>query len=382
MDMPYIVHVETHINDYCNLNCKACNNFAPFVKDKLCANYDSFSRDIEMLASKYRMGRLYLLGGEPLLEAELALKFIKKSREILKDTEIRLLTNGTLICRMTERFWNCVKENNVVIFVTVYPPMKDKLDAIEDILVRKGVKYVIGKDADLFMKKITAKPLENAIHNNHMCGSAGCHFFQNGVLTKCPTVELIDYMNRTTENDYRKDRLKIDELKGNWEEVEKIIAPVSLCTYCAVGRAEAIKWESAGTNPNVRDWLIKDRIDFGEENKLLFIKFCEEYDINPDAPVGVWGVGDLFDRFIDCVFVNWNVAYAIDSNQKFWGNKYYGNTIECISPEDFCEKNIQFCFIAIEDEKIVKSISEYLSEYNIKSVAIKDYVRHIPNLFI
>ena len=43
---PYLVHIETHICDHCNLNCKACNNYSSFVHKRSQASLEQWAKDI------------------------------------------------------------------------------------------------------------------------------------------------------------------------------------------------------------------------------------------------------------------------------------------------------------------------------------------------
>ena len=121
-DRPYWAHLETHIVDYCNLNCKACNNFSPFVKGHVVASISSFKQDISVFSKQYILGRLFLLGGEPLIEPELTMEFIEVARNYFPNTEIRVLSNGLLVERMEVPFWKCMRDNSIILQVSVYPP--------------------------------------------------------------------------------------------------------------------------------------------------------------------------------------------------------------------------------------------------------------------
>ena len=82
-EKPYLVHLETHVVDHCNLNCKACNNFSPFVREEKLSDIVSYRRDISNLAEVYSgIGRFFLLGGEPLLAPELCCEMIIFRRSV------------------------------------------------------------------------------------------------------------------------------------------------------------------------------------------------------------------------------------------------------------------------------------------------------------
>lgn len=104
-EKPYLVHLETHVCDHCNLNCKACNNFSPFVKGPSYADIDQFERDLKRLAELFSgIGRFFLLGGEPLLAPKLCCDMIRCFRKYFPTNELRVLTNATLILSMKDGF--------------------------------------------------------------------------------------------------------------------------------------------------------------------------------------------------------------------------------------------------------------------------------------
>jgi sulfatase maturation enzyme AslB (radical SAM superfamily) len=143
-DKPYLVHLETHVCDHCNLNCKACNNFAPFVKEPTYADLGQFENDLKNLRKLFSaIGRFFLLGGEPLLAPELCCDMIRIYRKYYPINELRILTNATLILTMKSEFWECLRENNVIIHISLYPPMKPQIDKIEQKLMEEKIQYLV-----------------------------------------------------------------------------------------------------------------------------------------------------------------------------------------------------------------------------------------------
>ena len=266
-DKPYLVHLETHICDHCNLNCKACNNFSPFCKESSCASVTAFEDDMKKMTSLFsNIGRLFLLGGEPLLEPELCCKFIKIAQQYFPFAEIRLLTNGLLIPQMSQEFWRTIKTYNVIIHISAYPPTQKILPQIVSTLEQTEVNWILFKEVTTFVKHWTDSPLENAERNNKLCGSAGCHYLRDGRMYKCPDANLIQYIEQSCGTHLQRDAgLPLDHTEDGWTIIETLNRPCELCSYCTLDRKENITWEPAGSSPQASDWLVKNRLDYERE---------------------------------------------------------------------------------------------------------------------
>ncbi len=62
-------------------------------------------KDLTRLAELFEgIEQMYLLGGEPLLHPEVE-AFVREARRIFPATRLSLMTNGILVTRMPESFW-------------------------------------------------------------------------------------------------------------------------------------------------------------------------------------------------------------------------------------------------------------------------------------
>lgn len=261
----YLVHLETHVCDQCNLNCKACNNFSPFVNEPVCTDIGQFKIDISKLAVSFRIGRFFLLGGEPLLEPERCCEMVEVFREYFPTTELRLLTNATLIPRMKETFWECLRKNRVLVHISVYPPVVEKLEEIETVLQNNGIQYILAKRIEKFAKHWTLYPFEDEEFNNQKCGSAGCHYLRDGFLAKCPDEVLAGYMaaalDCTPEAIRKEEKIRISSIDDAWSVIRQLNAPCEMCKRCTFQRIEYRLWEPAKKPANPADWLLENRLE-------------------------------------------------------------------------------------------------------------------------
>ncbi len=281
-EKPYLVHLETHVCDHCNLNCKACNNFSPFVKEPSYADIGQFEKDLKRLTELFSgIGRFFLLGGEPLLAPELCCDMIRCYRRYFPVNELRVLTNATLILTMKDEFWDCVRENDVIIHISLYPPVKERIGEIRQRLESKKVKYIVFKEVETFAKRLTLYPFEDEKFNNEHCGSAGCHYLRDGEISKCPDAILVDFMvdgNAELKSLRLNDRESLLQVDNAWELIEKIDSPIDLCKKCTYKRLEKIKWEHVEEDASSADWLLPNRYET-EVEKLRCINEKEKDEI-------------------------------------------------------------------------------------------------------
>lgn len=77
-----LIHLDVHVTDHCNLNCKGCTHFAPLVEQEVFKDPDQVGKDLRELAKKFVIKKIHLLGGEPLLHPRVN-EFVKNAREAL-----------------------------------------------------------------------------------------------------------------------------------------------------------------------------------------------------------------------------------------------------------------------------------------------------------
>lgn len=261
---PFLVHLETHILDDCNLNCKACNNFAPFAESGEKASLQQLEKDLQRVKELFcGIGRFFLLGGEPLLDPSLTKEFVKLTRKELPDTEIRLFTNGLRILSMKDSFWDVMRQNHIIIHISAYPPTMEKMHEISAVLDAQNVEWISYGEVKKFIKHWTEYPFENKDLSNELCGSSGCHYLRNGKIAKCPDSILVRKLDEKCQTSlYQHDETDIYKEDDGWDLQQKLIGPCQLCSYCSLDRMEFIPWETIGNNPKKEDWMIEHRYEY------------------------------------------------------------------------------------------------------------------------
>ena len=240
-----------HLTDACNLNCKGCFHFAPLAKhgpDMWMANIAEFEEDIKRLKELTcgELSSMSFLGGEPLLHPQVHL-FPYIVKKYFPETFIEFLTNGILLPKMNEIFWESIEKNEVNILWTKYPIDPQKNKEIEQVLKEKCRNFLqynpddnkmLGKRVyDFEARRVTgARGRNDARWQWIHCGEANlCIQLRNHKLYPCSDAAyasiLVDYfgidVNLSEFNGI--DIYKAKDLK---EVMEFLSRPIPFCRYC------------------------------------------------------------------------------------------------------------------------------------------------------
>ncbi len=140
----FLDYVEIHLVEHCNLNCAGCTHFCPLAEEAY-LDIETFSKDLNRLAdlTNRQVGKIRLMGGEPLLHPELN-KFMEKARGFFPNTKISVVTNGILLNKQSQKFWDCCRENDILITISGYP-IKLDYDFIKNKAKENNVHLTIPK---------------------------------------------------------------------------------------------------------------------------------------------------------------------------------------------------------------------------------------------
>jgi MoaA/NifB/PqqE/SkfB family radical SAM enzyme len=252
--------VEVHVTDHCNLNCCHCSHFSPLAKEKF-LDIELFENDCKRLAklsvSNEKVSCLRLLGGEPLLHPRLP-DIFEVARKYLNDMFIMLVTNGILLSKQKESFWESCQRNKIVISISNYPI---KIDFDE--IIKLGKKYSVTLDlAKLEKNGWNKSPLDlqgkqnlNGSHKD--CSQKTCFQLCEGKMYVCPVITYIssfnNYFNQNleiTENDY----IDIYKAKSMKEIVDFLHESKPFCRYCNVkGNVLNVEWKLS--KKEITEWI-------------------------------------------------------------------------------------------------------------------------------
>lgn len=109
-----IKNLELNIAHHCNLSCRRCSHLSP-AANKYFMPPEQILKDLGLLAKYCQTRQVRLLGGEPLLHPEL-LQVIEAVRESGIGGIIRVVTNGILLNKMPELFWENVDQVQICLY--------------------------------------------------------------------------------------------------------------------------------------------------------------------------------------------------------------------------------------------------------------------------
>lgn len=254
----YFPYFEFHVADHCNLNCKACEHYSGLVKGERYPDFDKFSKDFNMLKSYIDdIGVIRILGGEPLLNQELE-KYLYLVREKYPYSHIYIVTNGLLIRSMKTSLIDAIKKNNILMHISFYPPLEDKMKEILNFLEEQEIVYTISEINYKFTKKQTLIKQPDSVTERifYNCLQANCHNLYDGKIATC-------FLPFTTKyfNEYFKLQLPEDEaidlynIHLTLEEIKlRMLVPFERCRYCT--NAEEIDWDIIHKPSCLEDWIV------------------------------------------------------------------------------------------------------------------------------
>lgn len=112
--------IEFHIVDSCNLNCKGCTSFSNISKKANFIDARLLGIRLQELTKTFTIEIIRLLGGEPLLHPDIN-NVLKTVRQCLGYSHIELFTNGILLNKMPQDFFETCYKNNIKIVISQYP---------------------------------------------------------------------------------------------------------------------------------------------------------------------------------------------------------------------------------------------------------------------
>lgn len=249
---PFLMHVEYHVVDHCNLNCKGCSHFSN-VSPESFRKVEDFEREIACLASKVDLHELLILGGEPLLHSDLT-SFLSVARKYYSKSRINLCTNGLLLSKMNDGFWDSMRENKIGIKLTIYPPVKKKSGDLIKLIRQQRVKLAHVFVADYFNVSRNRNGDSDPVEVHTHCPRRICHHLRDGRLYTCPDACYMDYFNSYFHQEIPKDP-GIDIHENSGKDLERYVTTYKdMCRYCTA-KLRFFKWVQS--KKAVNEWDLK-----------------------------------------------------------------------------------------------------------------------------
>jgi len=233
---PRLPYLELHLADHCNLNCKGCSHFAP-IADKRFTDLREYERDMKQLQRLFStIGKIRLMGGEPLLNPQID-AFIFATRAAFPRAIIRICTNGILLPKMPEKFWNACRICSAGIDISVYPPLKGEVPALVQLAEKNG-SIAKANYYDYFHAFYNKKGDTDARAAFERCRKRMYNpTLREGKIYICPKPATIFYFNeeyglgvpRTGFVDIYEPGL------DGWDALSRLSEASTTCSYCTLG---------------------------------------------------------------------------------------------------------------------------------------------------
>lgn len=262
------LRIEYHLIDKCNLNCKSCSHFCSLVKEEESKTLEQVKRDFAKIYELSNHGdpnlveTVTLHGGEPLLNKEVK-SILLYVKSLFKDVNIGLLTNGLLLHKMDDEFFDILRNNQIHLCVSIYPINFD-YTKIYDLLYSKNINW------STYTWEIEGTRVFDCkwLHFNHEPGYEErhhqCHWrltctqLVDGKIYLCPFMAYFKYFDEEFKGKHpfvldETDVIDLNKI-NTWEElqIERDKVP-HFCGYCKGLFLSLEKWEI--TKKDINEWI-------------------------------------------------------------------------------------------------------------------------------
>lgn len=254
IDYYWIDKIQIPIAIHCNLKCNRCYHFSNLqVKEKF-FDLEKYKKDINNINKLgFKIFEFRFLGGEPLLCDDI-LDYIEYTKQIYPYSNMKIITNGILLLSKPEGFFKELSRLNIVISISLYPPMMKKISEVESRLIKNGVSYEIFRLGDRFNKILNEKESSDFEYVARECEK--CIIIYNGVISRCAPSIFINIFNNKFQYDYPETNKKITSFKSRKLVLEYINRPVELCKYCSGDSNQiSFKWEQTTKDISPDDYI-------------------------------------------------------------------------------------------------------------------------------
>lgn len=235
--------LEYHLVHSCNLRCAGCSHYSSLLDKPNYPTLEEIVADLSYLQSKIgdNLGTLKLLGGEPLLHPQIC-ECLIEIRKLFPQTNLVIVTNGILLKKMSDNFYDICSKYHIQISITDYGLPNVDVKEIMHKLHTLGIKAKVygyrnaTKNAIWRYKHI--RLTDGKIDCLTKCKFKNeCNNYRNGKVYLCPHIAYIDFFNKhfgTNITLDQSDYISLDEISCFEELMHRIhLARPNFCyQYC------------------------------------------------------------------------------------------------------------------------------------------------------
>jgi len=260
---PQLHRLLFHVTDHCNLNCKGCTHFSNIASPHF-ADPEAYRRDLERLTQVFSgITEIFLLGGEPLMHPELE-TFIADTRAAFPGSRINVMTNGLLVPRMRESFWDAMRAADAWLLCDDYPVGATK-DAIDSLARTHGVNVEWTDPREEFFKlPIDLEGTQEPADSFRKCrGVMNCPVLRDGRIYPCAYAAFIDIFE---------ERFGVEGIAAGAEDsislaeepyaiMDFLMRPIPWCCHCDFDHKENYEW--GHSECTIDEWIRDSRLTTG-----------------------------------------------------------------------------------------------------------------------
>lgn len=228
----------------CNYFCAGCNHSSPFA-GKNYYDLDQLAQDLDILRRYLKVKLFFAQGGEPLLHPN-----IIRVIELVAESGMGqpgILTNGELLPRQPEAFWECLARTKSQLRISVYPDLdRETVKMAAERCAEHGIEF-IPREVASFSKPFFV----NDGSSYHGCIWNRCLTLHNGWFYLCPQSAF--YPAQHMGLDEHTDGIPLEGLtEAKLAEFLNRDKPLESCRICAGHRGEEIPWHQVR---NKHQWM-------------------------------------------------------------------------------------------------------------------------------
>ncbi len=248
---PRLEYFVLNILDHCNLRCKGCDHFSPLAEERF-VSLENIINDLHQMSvlTDKCVSKIGIMGGEPLLHPHLP-EIFAAARKEFPNTVIRLVSNGILLLKQDDAFWDACRDYNILLELTKYPINLD-YDKIMRKCNSEGVDFKFYGSSGKVEKTLYKMPMDvegmqdtkrsfwNCYHVNT------CILVMEGKIYPCTIIPNAVHFNKkfNTHMELEKgDFLDIYSVNNLEELLSFVSKPKPFCRYCKTAdRSYGYEW--------------------------------------------------------------------------------------------------------------------------------------------
>lgn len=182
-------------------------------------------------------------------------EYLKIARTYLPKSGLVIISNGLLVPSLPQKILDSLRENKVVLSVTLYPPTQKILPKIRETLQNNGIFFTVGEPIENFFAIISMHGNHDPKESRKGCvGDDTCRALRNGKIYKCPLDALKFKFTQTFGIENFPEATGDDIYAQNFSSMlEMLDGNVEMCRWCNE-RMRKIPWDVA-RSPKLEDWL-------------------------------------------------------------------------------------------------------------------------------